>query len=277
MSSQLYQSACLAELAALKPGNVHAMADGHGMTVEQFVKSAELSAPYIGDEKLSVGQRILQAAQATWQGVGCNTNLGILLLCAPIAHAYQAVGNQFNTESLRQTLQQLSVQDAIESYQAICLMNPAGLGHVSQQDVHQTPTVTLLEAMKLASHQDRVARQYAEGYRDVLDVGVPIFKRFAQKWERPGWAVTAIYLNFLSEYLDSHILRKFGADQARLIQQEAIQHRDAFFALDNPKTYFKTLMTWDVDLKNRGINPGTSADLTVACLFILALQGEQVK
>ncbi|MFM8392206.1 MAG: triphosphoribosyl-dephospho-CoA synthase, partial [Methylophilaceae bacterium] len=62
MSSQLYQSACLAELAALKPGNVHAMADGHGMTVEQFVKSAELSAPHIGDEKLSVGQRILQAA-----------------------------------------------------------------------------------------------------------------------------------------------------------------------------------------------------------------------
>ena len=46
MSSQLYQSACLAELAALKPGNVHAMADGHGMTVEQFVKSAELSVPY---------------------------------------------------------------------------------------------------------------------------------------------------------------------------------------------------------------------------------------
>ncbi len=273
MHPQLFVSACLAELAALKPGNVHAMADGHGMTVDQFVKSAELSAPYMVDAKHSVGQRILQAAQATWHGVGCNTNLGILLLCAPLAYAYQVAGNQLNKQSLQQALQQLSVQDAMDAYQAICMMNPAGLGRVTQQDVQQTPTVTLLEAMKLASHQDMVARQYAEGYPDVLDIGVPIFHHFAEKWQRQGWAVTALYLNFLSDYLDSHILRKYGIDQARQIQQEAIQHRQVLFALDNPKTYFKTLMAWDTDLKNRGINPGTSADLTVASLFVLALHG----
>ncbi len=274
MLNTAYQSACLAELAALKPGNVHALADGHGMRVEQFVQSAQLSAPWIADAHLSVGQRILQAAQATWQGVGCNTNLGILLLCAPIAHAYQASLQQFSASALQQTLAGLTVQDAIAAYQAIQLMNPAGLGQVSQQDVQQTPSVTLLQAMQLASEYDLIARQYANGFDEILSFGVPLFKSFKQQWEKPGWAITALYLGFLSEFLDSHIVRKLGVQQASQVQLQARQHQQALHALENPKTYFKSLMQWDQQLKNQGINPGTSADLTVATLFVLVLRGE---
>jgi triphosphoribosyl-dephospho-CoA synthase len=274
MLNTAYQSACLAELAALKPGNVHALADGHGMRVEQFVQSAQLSAPWIADAHLSVGQRILQAAQATWQGVGCNTNLGILLLCAPIAHAYQAAQQQFSATALQQTLAGLTVQDAIATYQAIQLMNPAGLGQVSQQDVQQTPSVTLLQAMQMASEYDFIARQYANGFDEILSFGVPLFKSFKQQWEKPGWAITALYLGFLSEFLDSHIVRKLGVQQASKVQLQARQHQQALHALENPKTYFKSLMQWDQQLKNQCINPGTSADLTVATLFVLVLRGE---
>ena len=276
MLRDAYQAACLAELGALKPGNVHAMADGHGMKVEQFVQSATLSAPFICDADLSVGQRILQAAQATWQGVGCNTNLGILLLCAPLAYAYQHANNQFNENTIQQTLQQLSVQDAVEAYQAITLMNPAGLGKVATHDVHETPDITLLQAMQEASAYDLVAKQYATVFSDVLQIGIPTFKHYATQWDRAGWAVTAVYLAFLSRFADSHVARKYGLARAQALQSQAQHHYQSLIALENPKTYFRTLLDWDTELKAEGINPGTCADLTVATLFCLAMQGEKI-
>ena len=78
-----YRASCLDELDALKPGNVHAFADGHRMAVADFVASAEISAPHLAEAGAPVGRRVLRAVEATIDQVGQNTNLGILLLCAP--------------------------------------------------------------------------------------------------------------------------------------------------------------------------------------------------
>ena len=91
--SQLFKSACVAELAALKPGNVHIFADGHGMTIQDFVKSAEAVSAVIAQPDLSLGQRIFLSVEATHKAVACNTNLGIILLCAPLIHAVITVKN----------------------------------------------------------------------------------------------------------------------------------------------------------------------------------------
>ena len=82
-----YLSACRTELRALKPGNVHDYAAGHGMTVADFEKSATASAPCLAQPGLHVGARILAAVRLTRAATGCNTNLGILLLAAPLAAA----------------------------------------------------------------------------------------------------------------------------------------------------------------------------------------------
>jgi hypothetical protein len=82
-----YRDACLAELVALKPGNVHVFAGGHDMTTADFEASAAASAPAMGAPALSVGARIFEAIRRTREAVGCNTNLGIVLLCAPLAQA----------------------------------------------------------------------------------------------------------------------------------------------------------------------------------------------
>jgi triphosphoribosyl-dephospho-CoA synthase len=82
-----FQAACEAELAALKPGNVHRFAPGHGMTMADFQRSAAAAAPCIARRGCSAGERILSATEASWKAVGCNTNLGIVLLCAPLAMA----------------------------------------------------------------------------------------------------------------------------------------------------------------------------------------------
>ncbi|MES1987500.1 MAG: triphosphoribosyl-dephospho-CoA synthase, partial [Pseudomonadota bacterium] len=116
--AQAYRNACMVELEALKPGNVHVFADGHGMTIHDFIKSADASAAVIAQANLSVGERILQSVKATQAAVGMNTNLGILLLCAPLIHAALSVNQASDGENknLQQrldfTLNQLTVEDA---------------------------------------------------------------------------------------------------------------------------------------------------------------------
>jgi len=130
--------------------------------------------------------------------------------------------------------------------------------------------VTLLKAMQVAAHRDLIAQQYANGFADVF-AGLELYLEYLAKWERSAWAVTAVYLSFLAKFEDSHIARKYGQDMAKDIQQQAQHHYAAFTKLENPKLYQATLLDWDQALKNQGINPGTSADLTVATILANSL------
>lgn len=275
LSAQLaeaFRVACLAELEALKPGNVHIFADGHGMRVEDFARSAEAAAAPIAQADASVGLRIHASIAATWDAVGCNTNLGIVLLCAPLAHAVLTRQEPTLRERLRPVLQALTVDDAALAFQAIVRASPAGLGQSARHDVHVAPAATLREAMHEAAQRDRIARQYTTDFADIFELGVPRYAQTLQRWGRPAWATTAVYLGFLSAYADTHIVRKLGAATAVAVMEEARAHEQAFLALENPKTYQRELLKFDADLKARGINPGTSADLTVASVFAVALE-----
>ena len=266
----IYRDACMAELSAIKPGNVHMFADGHGMVVQDFIKSADASSQVIARSNLSVGGRILSAVKATWDAVGCNTNLGIVLLAAPmIQAAYLKDG--FSQNSLQNVLSDLTQNDAVKTYEAILIATPAGLGEVREHDISQTPQITLLEAMQVAACRDLIGQQYANGYQDVFNLGLTTYQYYLAKWDRSAWAVTATYLAFLAEFEDSHIARKYGKEIAQAIQQEAKNHFLSFTSQENPKLYQATLLAWDVDLKSRAINPGTSADLTVATILAMHL------
>ncbi len=262
----IYRDACIAELSAIKPGNVHMFADGHGMVVQDFIKSANVSSQHIATLNLSVGERILSSIKSTWYAVGCNTNLGIVLLTAPmIQAAYSKDG--FSQKTLQDVLNNLMVEDAVKAYEAISIAKPAGLGEVQYHDVHQTPQITLLEAMKVSADRDFIAQQYANGYQEIFNLGVTTYQHYLAKWERSAWAVTATYLAFLAAFEDSHIARKYGKEIAQAIQQESKNHFQNFTSQENPKLYQATLLAWDIDLKKRCINPGTSADLTVATIL----------
>jgi len=265
-----FKAACIAELEAVKPGNVHALADGHGMTVQDFLHSAEAAAGVIAQPELSVGQRILQAIQATQAAVGCNTNLGIVLLCAPLIQAALQADGNITGEDVQRTLGQLSVQDAEDAFAAIRLANPAGLGHSEHHDVAAPVSVTLLAAMQEAVDRDLIARQYANGFQQVFEAAA-YYRQLLTRWERSAWATACLYLYFLANFPDSHIARKYGAEQAEAAQHEAAAHWQALESRDNPKTYLRPLLDFDRALKGRGINPGTSADMTVAALLLVAL------
>ena len=266
----LFQSACLSELEALKPGNVHIFSDGHGMVLQDFVRSAEAASRVIAQADLSVGQRIASAVDATWEAVACNTNLGIILLCAPLLHAAGQGGGL--REKLADTLQGLTLADAVDAYRGILQASPGGLGTSAQHDVNATPGVTLLAAMQAAAGRDRIAWQYAHDFADIFDFGAARYRATLQRWQRPAWALTSVYLGFLARFADTHVARKHGDGAAEALRKSAELHDQALYGLENPKHYQRALLDFDVMLKARGINPGTSADLTVASLLTVELE-----
>ena len=270
-----FMDACLLDVMALKPGNVGVHADGHGMEVLDFVRSARAAAPAIAGAAACVGERIYRAVAATRAAVGTNTNLGIVLLAAPIAHAAgQATAplrERSLSERLGQVLADLTVADAERAFEAIRLANPGGLGASARHDVHQPPRVTLLEAMREAADRDSIARQYVTGYADLVQIGLPRLAASRAHGRDRRWAAAEVYLAFLSSLPDTHVVRKFGRAEAEALREAARVQAEAARQASDVRALAAAWREWDAALKARGLNPGTSADLTVATLFWSAL------
>jgi triphosphoribosyl-dephospho-CoA synthase len=270
--SRAFHDACLAELDALKPGNVHRFGAGHGMSVTDFEASAAAAAPYLAQTGLGVGTRIRLAVEATKTAAGQNTNLGILLLAGPLAAAaLQSDGGDLQ-HRLNGVLANLSVQDAREAYRAIRHASPGGLGVAPRHDVALDPDVSLLEAMRAAEADDRIAWNYTHGFADIFALGLPSLEEGRKRWNERPWAVTGVYLGFLAAFPDTLIQRKFGAAAAAAVCKEAADLQRRLAECERPGPMAAPLMAFDRALKDRGLNPGTSADLTVATLFADALQ-----
>ncbi len=269
IAGDAFLAACTLDVVCLKPGNVSIESPGHGMRARDFIASARAAVGPICDPAATVGERVLGAVRATRGVVGCNTNLGIVLLAAPLLHAFQrrAPGTGLRA-ALDATLAGLDIDDATLAYRAIRLAAPAGLGRVDRHDVNAEPAATLLEAMREAASRDRVARQYADGYAEVWGDGMAALRQGRERWGGDAAAVACVYLGFLASAPDSHVVRKFGAAIAAEVERAG---RDCLESLRTARDWsgaaHAALARLDRDFKERGINPGTSADLTVAVVL----------
>lgn len=261
----VFRAGCELDVLAIKPGNVSIDSPGHGMSARDFQLSGEIAAPHVVDRSCLLGERIYRAIEATRQAVGCNTNLGIVLLAAPLIHAAQECqpGDAFPGR-LENSLNSFDLTQTAWVYRAIRLAAPGGLGRSEHHDVQDAPTVTLAVAMQAAAPRDFIARQYANGYHEVLGWGRRALAEARLRWGADARAMTALFLAFLAEYPDSHILRKHGDATAAYVQELA---RQCLLDLDRSAVWEDGRHALDVldgTLKSAGINPGTSADLCVA-------------
>lgn len=270
-----FLAACALDVMVRKPGNVSLASAGHGMQARQFIDSAQAAAGPLFERGARVGRRIEGAVEASWASAGCNTNLGIVLLCAPIARAAERRAAAPWPAALEAVLAGLDVDDAAAAYRAIARAHPGGLGTAAQQDVHDTPTVTLRAAMALAAGRDLIARQYANGYRELFEAAqplidsgfVPMLPVPTAPLDAAGAApVQRVYLHWLARHPDSHIVRKHGEAVAQTVMHAA----QGWAGVDEPQRD-PAFAAWDEALKAQRINPGTSADLTVATLLLAAL------
>ena len=277
--------ACELDVAVRKPGNVSWASPGHGMRAEMFIASAQAAAAALFQPGMRVGARIEAAVDATWAVAGCNTNLGILLLCAPVAAAVQRHPEAATAGALKlavdEVLADLDLADAQAAFRAIARAHPGGLGTVHSQDVHHPPSVDLRAAMALAAPRDRIARLYRDGYADLFDVGNAALGTGFSLMSAPTSAaadantvaaVQRLYLWLLSRFADSHIVRNHGDAVAHIVMSAA-QAWQLRARRDGEVDADRDFAAWDASLKADRINPGTTADLTVATLLIAGLCG----
>ena len=270
---EFYEQACEIELQAFKPGNVSIYNAGHDMTVDDFRMSYNVSSPAITHPDYSLGEKIYYAVKATRDAVGCNTNLGIILLCAPLLHAVTDITKgQSLRDALKLLLDNTSCKDADWVFKAITLASPGGLGDSASEDVKQQATVTLTEAMKIASHKDRIACQFTSYYKDIFDFTVFMYNSGFAKFGNRNWAALSVYAGMLSRYPDSHIERKFGAQYSGWVEEQMTEVHDALSTTDDPESLIPMLHKIDEAFKSKGINPGTTADITVATVLVSFLE-----
>jgi triphosphoribosyl-dephospho-CoA synthase len=268
------QLACLWEASARKAGNVHPAANFTDLTYMDFLMSAAALAPVMAlAAQDKVGGTVLRAVWFTRRVVRTNTNLGMALLLAPLA----TVGRSEELRTgLQRILESLDLLDARAVYAAIRLAVPGGLGTVDEQDVHAEPTLPLREVMALAQERDLVARQYVNGFREVLDDGVPALQRGLAAGLCLEDAIIATHLEWMARHPDSLIARKRGPAEA----EEAGRRAGAVLAAGWPhsdvgRREFAALDAW-LRAEGNARNPGTSADLVTACLFV-ALREEMIE
>jgi triphosphoribosyl-dephospho-CoA synthase len=259
----LIQLACQAEVLARKPGNVHPEASFVDLTASDFLRAAEIVGPILArSAELGVGRAAYEAVRATREKVATNANLGICLLIAPCAAAIEQGGEL--RSALKQVLDALTLDDSRWAYQAIRLATPGGLGQAAEQDVTDEPTVTLLKAMQLAADRDDVARQYATAYTDLFDISLPALTEFSSAGIEQ--AIIGSHLRLMAARPDTLINRKCGPQTARESANRAAQ----VLASGWPASGAQALAELDTWLRTDGHqrNPGTTADLVAATLFI---------
>ena len=257
------QTACIWETCARKVGNVHRHRDFVGTSLTDFLLSAAAIGPAFAVVQ-PVGKVVWHAVEATDATVGQNTNLGIVLAIAPLTACRL---DRPISDDIARVLNELTVEDAKDVYRAIRIANPGGLGTASDQDVNDEPTVTLLEAMKLAEDRYQIAKLYATNYRDVLGFGLSTFAATFKTYGRIEPAIIDLQLRWLAREPDTLIVRKNGMAVAEDVRRragdviavggiETVEGRAAGRALD-------------AHLRSDGnqLNPGTTADLIVAVLF----------
>ena len=267
------QLACLLEVSSPKPGNVSPDRHFHDTRYEDFLASAVAIGPALAQAHItSLGRTIRCAVEDTLRWTRSNTNLGIVLLLAPLARAALQEHGDLR-DRLRRVLSETTVDDAVEVYGAIRQARPGGLGRSNVEDVADRPTVTLQQAMALAAERDSIAREYVTSFARTFEIGVPAL--VAARREGLTWADAAVetYLALLESGTDTHIARKLGLEEAEMVSRRAREVRAAG-ATRSPAGR-QALMELDRELRdprNRR-NPGATADLTCAALFVVILDG----
>jgi triphosphoribosyl-dephospho-CoA synthase len=266
------QMACVLEVSAEKPGNITPSHDFGDTSYEDMLRSGIALGPELGRAgERGVGETVLAAVRASRTVAGANTNLGIALLLAPLARA--ALGGGQLRERLGEVLRGLTVDDARGAYAAIRLAGAGGLEEPVEHDVRDEPRVTLREAMAAAAQRDTIASEYVTDHAVTFELGLPALADALRDGLRPRDAIVELALRLLAAVPDTLIARKRGADAAARVAAGA---REVLTAggvrSDRGRT---ALAGFDASLRQDGnaLNPGTTADLVTAVLFVALLEG----
>lgn len=256
-------AASILEASAAKPGNVHPTAEFPDLTHAELVAAGLAIAPAMEQAaEVPLGRTILAAVTAARSVTRSNANLGIVLAIAPLAAVPD--DRPAGPAAVAEVLAGLTPDDAANVWQAIRLAQPGGMGQSGQHDLAEPPPDDLLAAMQLAAPRDAIARLWADGYAPLVTGLVADLEMAIGRGLTLNDAIVHAFLAQLAREPDSLIARKHGLAVAVDVS------RRASAALAHPQT----IPEFDRFLRSpRRLNPGTTADLTAAALYILIRSG----
>jgi triphosphoribosyl-dephospho-CoA synthase len=271
--AQQVQLACVLEVSSAKPGNITPAHDFSDTTYADMIRSGLALGPVFARRRVlrrTIGELIADGVDATRDLGGTNTNLGIVLLFAPLVRA--AVSRRAD-ETLRsaveRTLVKLGVDDAAAAFAAIARADPGGLGEAPEHDVRVPARVSLREAMAAAAHRDSIASEYTTGYAIVFDTGRSLLDEALRDGLSTLDAIVSLHVGLLASHPDTLIARRAGAAAARAVSDAAREVRDGT----------RSLADFDGSLRGAGnrLNPGTTADLVAGTLLAALLTGVRLR
>ena len=266
-----------------KPGNVHRTRNYDDMEFEDFI----ISGIVIGDtirsattdvdvENPRLGKYILEAVSETDKWIKNNTNLGIVMMITPIAVG-AAISDKFEDirENVKLLMANTSVDDACDLYDAINIADAGGMGNQDEYDVAsdnakkelRENNQTMFDVLKISAPWDMLAREMTSDMPAVFEIGYPTYHRLKdEKIKNDACVLT--FLTILSQVPDTLISRKYGDDEALKV---SMMTRDLLKMKDNPD-FDERLREFDDYLFKNKYNPGTTADLTAASIFVSYLK-----
>ncbi len=297
--------AALLEVSAYpKPGNVHRLRDFPDTKYEHFLAGSVSLGSVMqglaekgqrigqGDKEwaeLGVGKSILDSVKdmMNWQRGG-NVHLGIILLFSPLAAAAGSVMKEgvVDLDELRSSLDEVikgaTSLDSVNIYRAIDLaMSVENLGPVDQLDVKDTSSIERIRDERLTPRdifnecqaRDAICNEWVTGFNVTFTEGYPFLRKRLDEGASINEVTVDTFLKTLSEHPDSLIQRKKGVEDAIMVSEKAREIIQAGGVAT--EVGMKMIQTLDNELRkeNGSLNPGTTADLTAASLFLLLLSG----
>ena len=266
-----FEYACKLDVFSIKPGNVFLDHPAYGMTHKDFLQSSMACSDIICEQNIDIGEKILESVKASIDVVGCNTNLGIILLCSPIVEAiYLDNEHKLQQNNLKKVIDRIDLKQTKTIYKAINLANAGGMGLKDKFDLNtkKSSDFILSEAMNFASSYDYIANEYTNYFNNIINIISLNWRNYFKLMGNAECATTATFLKLISSNPDSLIARKYGLDTAIEVSGKFKALSDEYCELKNPNIINNKLLLLDSELKIQGLNPGTTADVVVASIFI---------
>lgn len=262
--------ASILEAAAAKPGNVHPGQSFDDLTFADFVAAGSaIAAPLDSAADRPLGITILNAVQAASSATRSNANLGIILLIAPIA-ASSPHDDRLGAAHVNDVLDRLTTEDAASIWNAIQLARPGGMGKADRHDLGGPPPSDIRQAMELAADRDTIANVWTHGFESIFRGPVADLAADLAASVPLETAIIRTHLRQLARQPDSLITRRHGTKVAGEVSSRA---RDLVALEDSPE-WSRAVAAFDASLRApRRLNPGTTADMIAAALYILLRDG----
>jgi triphosphoribosyl-dephospho-CoA synthase len=124
--------------------------------------------------------------------------------------------------------------------------------------------VNMFQVLELSAGWDRLAYELTHGMPVTFETGLPVFRELKTK-KSINQATVQTFLTILAQVPDTLIERKYGEGIAREVSRSAKSILDEGGILTQEGR--DKLNGFDAELVKRGLNPGTTADLTASSIM----------